>query len=138
MDDEMTDNIETQIRMALDAQAHEVEVPSELATRTLERAGAQERQPLRDRLGSLRDARATRRVVSSGGMPRWAVIGMAGATAVTLFVLGSVVVNGWRPAQFGAMGDATSGNENLMDFDEQAVQPGDRDTETNQAGTSES
>ncbi|MEX2393366.1 MAG: DUF4349 domain-containing protein [Actinomycetota bacterium] len=112
----MTDNLETKIRMVLDTKAHEVEVPSELATRTLEKAAAQPAQPLIDRVSSWRDARSTRRIVSSAGAPRWAVVAVGGLAAVFLFIVGSLVVNGWRPSP--TLVSPTSGEEKTLDFDE--------------------
>jgi hypothetical protein len=85
----MAENIETEIRKALDAKAHAVEVPEDLATRTLEMARQQEAPSWRGRLRAWRDSRRMHARVS--GYPRaWYVAGAA-ATAALLFVLGSLV-----------------------------------------------
>ena len=86
-------NIETEIRKALDAKAHEVEVPESLASRTVQAARGLERQPLFARLRSWREARSARGPVT--GYPRWLVVAGAGAVAVTLFGVGTFVT---RPA----------------------------------------
>jgi hypothetical protein len=87
----MPDNIETEIRKALDAKAHEVEVPEGLAARTLKLAddGGRSSRALRDRMRAWRDARGSRARVT--GYPRVLYAAGAGATAVLLFVVGAMV-----------------------------------------------
>ncbi len=86
----MPDNIETEIRKALDAKAHEVDVPDALAARTLEMARGDAPSPLRERLRAWRDGRGSRARVT--GYPRILYAGAATATAVLLFVIGTLVV----------------------------------------------
>ncbi len=85
----MARDIDTEIRMALDAKAHEVDVPVDLARRTMEAAEASAKPSLRDRLRARTDAWRLRSSVT--GYPRWAYAGAAAAMAVLLFVVGSVV-----------------------------------------------
>ena len=85
----MTDKLETEIRMALDAKAHEVDVPVDLARRTIEAAEAGAKPALRDRLRARSDAWRLRSGVT--GYPRWAYAGAAAAMAVLLFAVGSLV-----------------------------------------------
>ena len=86
----MPDSIETQIRKALDAKAHEVDVPEALALRTLEVAREQRPQPL---FGRLKDWRVTRRVnARPSGYPPMLYAAGAAACAVLLFVVGTVVM----------------------------------------------
>jgi hypothetical protein len=85
----MADNIETELRKALDARAHEIEVPEGLAERTLAVARAEQRAGFSGRLRAWRDGRRTRFPVS--GYPR-VLYGLgAVATAVMLFVIGTFV-----------------------------------------------
>ncbi|MGH2760732.1 MAG: DUF4349 domain-containing protein, partial [Actinomycetota bacterium] len=86
----MAKDIESEIRMALDQKAHEVDVPADLASRTLHEAteGAR-RRGLRERLRARLDAWRYRAGVS--GYPRWAYAGAAAAMAGLLFVVGSFV-----------------------------------------------
>src|SRR5688500_15260523 len=93
----MAENLETEIRKALDAQAHEVEVPSDLASRTLEHANRLGRASLRSRMRSRRDARRMRMPVA--GYPRWIYVGAAAATAVLLFVVGLAVTSPRRAVE---------------------------------------
>ncbi len=92
----MPENLDTEIRKALDAKAHEVEVPGELATRTLEHVQALGRPSLRERVRSWRDARRMRAPVT--GYPRWLYVSGAVATAVLLFVVGFYVTTPRRGA----------------------------------------
>ncbi|HYZ91204.1 MAG TPA: DUF4349 domain-containing protein [Actinomycetota bacterium] len=85
----MRKDIETDIRMALDAKAHEVELPSGLADRTLKAAREAARPTLRERLRGLTDAWRLRAPVT--GYPRWIYAGGAVATAVLLFAVGTLV-----------------------------------------------
>ena len=88
----MADNLETDIRKALDAKAHEVDVPSDLATRTIAKAiEGRKRAGMRERFRAFRDAWRLRVPVT--GYPRWLYAGLAGATAVLLFFVGSAVTN---------------------------------------------
>jgi hypothetical protein len=82
------DQLETEIRRTLDAQAYEVDVPEGLATRTLAALDAEQRRSLRDRMRAWRDARQP-----VTGYPRWMYgLATAGAT-VLLFTLGALVTN---------------------------------------------
>jgi hypothetical protein len=85
----MPENIETEIRKALDAKAHEVDVPDALASRTLEFAREQTPASLRERIRAWRDARGSRARVT--GYPRMLYAAGAAATAVLLFVVGAMV-----------------------------------------------
>jgi hypothetical protein len=86
----MTQRLEADIRQALDAKAYEVEVPAELATRTLDAAGqVAVRQPLWDRLKAWRDGRRMR--FPATGYPRWLMGTGALATAAALFLVGTLV-----------------------------------------------
>jgi hypothetical protein len=86
----MPDNIETEIRKALDAKAHEVEVPEGLAARTLKLAddGRRSSRSIRDRLRTWRDARGSRARVT--GYPRVLYAAGAAAAAVLVFVVGTL------------------------------------------------
>jgi hypothetical protein len=84
----MPQNIETEIRKALDAKAHEVDVPDTLATRTLDLAREQGPQPLAKRLGSWREARRMR--ARPSGYPRVLYATGAAAVAVLVFVVGTL------------------------------------------------
>lgn len=79
-----------QIRGALRAEANEVEVPEDLAERTLEAARRADVPSFAERIRAWRDAR--RAGASVSGYPRWVYAGGAAAMAVTLFVIGSVAV----------------------------------------------
>jgi hypothetical protein len=85
----MANDIESDIRRALDAKAHEVDVPADLATRTIEAAHESARPSLRDRFRARADAWRLRGSVT--GYPRWALAGAAAATAVLLFFVGTLV-----------------------------------------------
>ncbi len=85
----MTDNMETEIRRALDARAHEIEVPEDLAVRTVENARAREATTMRDRARAWRDGRRSRARMTA--YPRVLYAGGAAATAVLLFVIGALV-----------------------------------------------
>jgi hypothetical protein len=85
----MAKDIESEIRMALDEKAHEVDVPADLAERTLAEAREAARERLGQRLRARLDAWRYRAGVS--GYPRWAYAGSAVAMAALLFVVGSIV-----------------------------------------------
>ena len=71
----MAKDIESEIRMALDEKAHEVDVPADLAERTLAEAREAARERLGQRLRARLDAWRYRAGVS--GYPRWAYAGSA-------------------------------------------------------------
>lgn len=85
----MTDELEREIRRALEAKALEVDVPDDLAARTLAAAREANAPRLRERLRGWRDARSVGARVT--GYPRWLYAGAAAAAAVGLYALGSVV-----------------------------------------------
>ncbi|MEX2538405.1 MAG: DUF4349 domain-containing protein [Actinomycetota bacterium] len=85
----MNDSIESEIRQALDAKAHEVEVPADLAARTLQAAAERSRSSLRERLRVLRDSQRMR--APATGYPRWMYSGAALGTAILLFAVGTLV-----------------------------------------------
>jgi len=85
----MANDIESDIRRALDAKAHEVDVPADLATRTIEAAREAAQPSLRDRFRARADAWRLRGSVT--GYPRWALAGAAAASAVLLFFVGTLV-----------------------------------------------
>lgn len=85
----MRENIETEIRKALDAKAYEVDVPDALAARTLEMAKRGDVSAPVGRIRAWRDARGSRARVS--GYPRALYGAAAAASAVLLFGLGSLV-----------------------------------------------
>jgi hypothetical protein len=109
----MPDNIETEIRKALDAKAHEVAVPDGLAARTLKLAddGGRSSRAFRDRLRAWRDARGSRARIT--GYPRVLYAGAAAACAVLLFGLGSLVVgtDALTPGEPPVAMDASGGAE---------------------------
>ncbi len=86
----MNDKIEHEIRQALHAEAAEVEVPDDLAQRTVEGAREAARPGLRERFRARRDARSVRRRVS--GYPRWAYAGAAAAVMLLAFGVGTTVL----------------------------------------------
>ena len=85
----MNKDYETDIRIALDAKAHEVELPDGLAARTLAAAREAARPTLRARFRGLLDAWRLRAPVS--GYPRWMYVGAAAAMAAMLFAVGTLV-----------------------------------------------
>lgn len=101
--------LETKIRMALDAKAHEVDVPVDLASRTMDSARALARRSLRDRLRSRLDAWRLGAPVT--GYPRWAYAASAAAAALLLFVVGDAVrpsLDGGRQIPVAEPGVVTS------------------------------
>lgn len=101
--------LETRIRMALDAKAHEVDVPVDLASRTMDSARALARRSLRDRLRSRLDAWRLGAPVT--GYPRWAYAASAAAAALLLFVVGDAVrpsLDGGRQIPVAEPGVVTS------------------------------
>jgi uncharacterized protein DUF4349 len=87
----MTDEqLDTEIRKALDARAHEVDVPVDLMTRTLERARAGTKRSLRDRLRARLDAWRMRLPVT--GYPRWLYAGAAVAMVLLFFGIGTLAM----------------------------------------------
>lgn len=96
----MNDSLETEIRQALDAQAHEVDLPVDLAGRTMQVAEESAKRSLRDRIRTLRDSRKMR--LPASGYPRWMYAGAAFGTAILLFAVGTLVTrdtsNLLRPA----------------------------------------
>jgi hypothetical protein len=115
----VTDRFETDIRRALDARAHEIEVPPSLAAQTLEAArGAGERPSLRARAGTWRDARRMRFPVT--GYPRWVYVAGAVGMAATLFIVGMFV-----SAPRDDVADVARGRDRRSSMDgEQRRQPG--------------
>jgi hypothetical protein len=99
MDDEQ---LETEIRKALDARAHEVDVPVDLMTRTLQTANAGAQRSLRDRLRARLDAWRMRAPVT--GLPRWLYVPAAGAMAAALFGVGALVTREPAPIAVPARG----------------------------------
>ena len=86
---QMANNIETEIRSALDARANDVDVPDGLAERTLAFAREQGPQPLWGRVKGWRDAR--RMHARPSGYPRVLYVAGAVGTAVLLFAMGTLV-----------------------------------------------
>jgi hypothetical protein len=82
----MTQEYETQLRVALDAKAHEVDPPVGLADRTLDAVRELERESLRDRWRARRDAR-----IPVAGYPRWMQAAGAAAAVALLFGVGAFV-----------------------------------------------
>ncbi len=85
----MPKDVETEIRIALDAKAHEVELPAGLAERTLAAAREAAKPTSRERVRGLLDAWRMRAPVT--GYPRWMYAGAAAAMAALLFVVGTLV-----------------------------------------------
>lgn len=126
-------DIETDIRRALDAKAHEVDVPADLATRTLEvaREGAQHDR-WRDRLRARADAWRLRAPVT--GYPRWMYAGGAVAAAVLLFFVGTMVQR--QPVVLDApVAQPAQGGPVLEDADETQGLRREATTSELQAGT---
>jgi hypothetical protein len=107
--EEMTnDMIDTRVRDALDAKAHDLEVPDGLAERTLAIAREQAPQPLWRRTRAWRDGRSMRKRPST--RPRALAAAGAVACAVLFFVIGTVVT---RPSDVPTTRavERTSGDE---------------------------
>lgn len=86
----MTEKFETEIRKALDAKAHEVALPADLAARTMQTAATVDvRQPLADRVRTWRDSR--RMNLPASGYPRWLLAPAAACAALVLFGVGAYV-----------------------------------------------
>lgn len=85
----VNESLDTEIRQALDAQAHEVDLPVDLASRTLQFAQESAKRSLRDRLRTLRDTRKMR--LPASGYPRWMYAGASLGTAILLFAVGTLV-----------------------------------------------
>src|SRR5260370_2891800 len=93
---------EKEIRTALRTKAHEVEVPSGLATETLE-AIDPAKPRLRDRF------RIRFRIRPVRGFPRWMYATAAAALVILLFGLGTVVTRAPRPQQVASKGVPITG-----------------------------
>ncbi len=85
----VNESLDTEIRQALDAQAHEVDLPVDLASRTMQLAAESAKRSLRDRLRTLRDSRKMR--LPASGYPRWMYAGAAFGAAIMLFAVGTLV-----------------------------------------------
>ncbi len=85
----MNESLDTEIRQALDAQAHEVDLPVDLMSRTMQLAAEEAKRSLRDRIRSLRDSRKMR--LPASGYPRWMYAGAALGAAILLFAIGTLV-----------------------------------------------
>ncbi len=88
----VNESLDTEIRQALDAQAHEVDLPVDLASRTMQLAAQSTKgakRSLRDRLRTLRDSRKMR--LPASGYPRWMYAGAAFGAAIMLFAVGTLV-----------------------------------------------
>ncbi len=82
----MNENFETQVRVALDEKAHEVEAPDSLAERTLDAVRALDRETLPERWRARRDSRTP-----VTGYPRWQYAVAGVAAVVLLFAVGAAV-----------------------------------------------
>jgi hypothetical protein len=82
--------LETEIRLALDAKAEEVRVPDDLATKTIEAARGVPRPSLLERFRAWRDVSAAKR---GGSYPRWALVPAAVAGIAAFYLIGMVVMN---------------------------------------------
>lgn len=97
--------LETEIRLALDAEAEGVRVPDDLATRTIEAARGAERPSLWERFRARRDVSAAR---GSGSYPRWMLVPAALAGVAALYLIGAVVMQPPEPDVATVAGPAVS------------------------------